>query len=99
MSDPTAPQAFMDRWQTAGAPEQRARQQIDAQLAASGWVVQDCKQFDPSAGRGIALREAPLKSGFSSGLTCVRVIFINIFTFLVYPDHRSDVSHCFTVSC
>ena len=45
------------------APEQRARQQIDAQLAASGWVVQDYRQFNPSAGRGLALREAPLKSG------------------------------------
>lgn len=45
------------------APEQRARQQIDAQLIASGWAVQDYKQFNPSVGRGIALREAPLKSG------------------------------------
>ncbi len=45
------------------APEQLARQQIDAQLAACGWVVQDYKQFNPSVGRGIALREAPLKSG------------------------------------
>jgi type I restriction enzyme R subunit len=45
------------------APEQRARQQIDAQLVASGWVVQDYKQFNPGAGRGIALREVPLKSG------------------------------------
>ncbi|HNX52233.1 MAG TPA: type I restriction-modification enzyme R subunit C-terminal domain-containing protein [Pontiellaceae bacterium] len=44
-------------------PEQKARQQIDAQLVACGWVVQDYKQFNPSAGRGIALREAPLKSG------------------------------------
>ena len=44
-------------------PEQLARKQIDAQLAASGWVVQDYKQFNPSVGRGIALREAPLKSG------------------------------------
>src|ERR1035437_6874484 len=44
-------------------PEQRARQQIDALLVACGWVVQDYKQFNPSAGRGIALREAPLKSG------------------------------------
>ena len=44
-------------------PEQRARQQIDVQLIASGWVVQDYKQFNPAAGRGIALREAPLKSG------------------------------------
>ena len=44
-------------------PEQLARQQIDAQYVASGWVVQDYKQFNPSAGCGIALREAPLKSG------------------------------------
>jgi type I restriction enzyme R subunit len=44
-------------------PEAKARLQIDAQLIASGWVVQDYKQFNPSVGRGIALREAPLKSG------------------------------------
>ncbi|MFN0067654.1 MAG: helicase, partial [Limisphaerales bacterium] len=44
-------------------PEQRARQQIDAQLAACGWVVQDFKAVDLSAGRGIALREVPLKTG------------------------------------
>ena len=44
-------------------PEQLARQQIDAQLVACGWVVQNYKQFNPSAGRGVALREAPLKSG------------------------------------
>ena len=43
-------------------PEKLARKQIDDQLAASGWAVQDYKQFDPSSGRGIALREAPLKS-------------------------------------
>ena len=45
------------------APEQRARQQIDAQLAACGWAVQDYKAVDFTAGQGIALREAPLKSG------------------------------------
>ena len=44
-------------------PEQLARQQIDAQLTACGWVVQDYRQFNPSASRGIALREVPLKSG------------------------------------
>ncbi|HEY5894950.1 MAG TPA: type I restriction-modification enzyme R subunit C-terminal domain-containing protein [Chthoniobacterales bacterium] len=44
-------------------PEEKARQQIDTQLVACGWFVQDYKQFNPSAGRGIALREAPLKSG------------------------------------
>ena len=44
-------------------PEQLARRQIDAQLVACGWVVQNYKQFKPTIGRGIALREAPLKSG------------------------------------
>jgi type I restriction enzyme, R subunit len=44
-------------------PEQHAREQIDAQLTASGWVVQDYKDFNPGVGRGVALREVPLKSG------------------------------------
>jgi len=44
-------------------PEQKARQQIDAQLSACGWQVQDYKAFDPSSAPGIALREVPLKSG------------------------------------
>jgi len=44
-------------------PEQKARKQIDAQLIACGWVIQNYKQFNPSAGRGIALCEVPLKSG------------------------------------
>ena len=44
-------------------PEAQARQQIDAMLIASGWVVQDFKAVDFSAGRGIALREVPLKTG------------------------------------
>ena len=43
-------------------PEQQARQQIDAMLVGSGWVVQDYKAFNPSASRGIALREVPLTS-------------------------------------
>jgi type I restriction enzyme R subunit len=45
------------------SPEKRAREQIDAFLAASGWVVQDYRNVDLSAGRGVALREVPLKSG------------------------------------
>ena len=45
------------------APEQLARQQIDALLIAAGWAVQDFRQFNPSAACGIALREVPLKSG------------------------------------
>ena len=44
-------------------PEQQARQKIDTQLLAAGWIVQDYKKMDLSAGRGIALREVPLQSG------------------------------------
>ena len=45
------------------APEQLARHQIDALLAAAGWAVQDYSSYAPAAARGIALREVPLKSG------------------------------------
>jgi type I restriction enzyme R subunit len=44
-------------------PEAAARQQIDDQLALCGWWVQDYKKVDFSAGRGVALREVPLKTG------------------------------------
>lgn len=47
----------------AVTPEEKARQQIDAQLTAVGWAVQDYTRFDPSVARGIALREVPLKGG------------------------------------
>ena len=45
------------------APEERARQKIDALLQQCGWVIQNYKQLDLSAGRGIAIREVPLKTG------------------------------------
>ncbi len=45
------------------APEQEARERIDAQLADCGWFVQDSRQADFSEGRGIALREVRLNSG------------------------------------
>lgn len=44
-------------------PEEKARREIDAMLAASGWSIQDYKACNPSASRGVALREVPLKSG------------------------------------
>jgi type I restriction enzyme R subunit len=44
--------------------EQKARHAIDAKLTASGWVVQDRDDLDLIAGRGIAVREFPMKSGF-----------------------------------
>src|SRR5438445_4010580 len=44
-------------------PEETARQRIDAMLTASGWIVQNYKALNLSAGRGIAVREVPLKTG------------------------------------
>lgn len=45
-------------------PEQKARREIDAKLSASGWLVQDLDDIDLTAGRGIAVREFKMKSGF-----------------------------------
>ncbi len=44
-------------------PEELARQNIDALLKQCGWLIQDYKKLDLSAGRGIALREVRLKEG------------------------------------
>ena len=44
-------------------PEEEARKQIDVQLIACGWSVQNYDRFNPSESRGIALREVPLKAG------------------------------------
>jgi type I restriction enzyme R subunit len=44
-------------------PEELARQQIDALLQRCGWVIQNYKQLDLSAARGIAIREVRLKEG------------------------------------
>lgn len=48
----------------AETPEQRARREIDADLTAAGWLVQDRDELDLTAGRGIAVREFPMKAGF-----------------------------------
>ncbi len=44
-------------------PEDRARENIDHLLQAAGWIVQHKKETNLSAGRGVAVREFPLKSG------------------------------------
>ena len=45
------------------APEAEAREQIDATLAACGWMVQDVSATNIHAGRGVAIREFPLATG------------------------------------
>lgn len=42
-------------------PEQQARDRIDAQLRAAGWVVQ--KKIDFAAGPGVAVREWQTDAG------------------------------------
>lgn len=44
-------------------PEQLARETIDAQLIASGWVVQDIKAMNVGASTGVAVREYPTDTG------------------------------------
>src|SRR5512135_2184187 len=45
-------------------PEQKARKEIDTDLTAAGWVVQSLADLDLTVGRGIAVREFPMKPGF-----------------------------------
>ena len=43
-------------------PEAKARVEIDAKLAAAGWVVQDARAVNLSAARGVAVREFVMKA-------------------------------------
>ena len=45
------------------APEQLARRDIDEQLEACGWVVQDYKNAAVAAAQGVAVREVPTTAG------------------------------------
>jgi len=47
----------------ATTPEARARQKIDAMLAAAGWIVQDRADVNLHAGQGVAVREVPTPTG------------------------------------
>ncbi len=44
-------------------PESKARQQIDQKLEQAGWIVQDMKQLNLGAARGVAVREFHTDSG------------------------------------
>ncbi|HEX7736383.1 MAG TPA: hypothetical protein VF458_16130 [Ktedonobacteraceae bacterium] len=44
-------------------PEEAARQRIDEMLNEAGWIVQDRKEVNLEAGRGVAIREFGLRSG------------------------------------
>lgn len=59
----------------ATTPEARARINIDAQLTACGWVVQDRGETNLHAGRGVAVREVHTHDGYAD--------------YLQYIDHRA----------
>ncbi len=42
-------------------PEEKARQNIDSMLEASGWQIQNYKERNTDAAFGVAVREYPLK--------------------------------------
>jgi len=44
-------------------PEQQARQEIDRQLAAAGWIVQAHNAMNLGVGPGVAVREFSLETG------------------------------------
>jgi type I restriction enzyme R subunit len=46
------------------SPEALARENIDLLLTRAGWLVQSREDVNLSAGRGIAIREFPMKPGF-----------------------------------
>ncbi len=48
----------------AVTPKAQARRAIDAQLEDAGWRVRDMADIDLAAGKGVAVREFPLKPGF-----------------------------------
>ncbi|HEX2092896.1 MAG TPA: type I restriction-modification enzyme R subunit C-terminal domain-containing protein [Longimicrobiaceae bacterium] len=59
------------------SPEARARENIDRLLTQSGWQVQDRKAMNLAAGRGVAVREFPLKPGHGTA------------DYLLYVDRRA----------
>ena len=45
-------------------PEEAAREHIDVALGQAGWAVQDANAVNLATGRGVAVREFPLSSGY-----------------------------------
>src|SRR6516165_4486278 len=59
------------------SPEALARKNIDQLLTAAGWVVQSRDEVNLAAGRGVAIREFPMKPGFGEA------------DYLLYVDARA----------
>ncbi len=62
-------------------PEQIARKQIDRQLTAAGWCVQDKKRLNLHAAPGIALCETDVDGGFADYMLFVDAKAIGVLVF------------------
>lgn len=76
----------------ATTPEAKARQAIDKKLQASGWVLQDMKEFNPNASLGVAVREFVTDSGPVDYL-----LFVDKFPVGVIEAKKSDEGQNITV--
>jgi len=73
-------------------PEQEARQDIDKQLEAAGWTLQDYKQLNLGASLGVAIREFPLKkTGFADYLLFVDRKAVGVIEAKAYGTTLSGV--------
>ena len=61
-------------------PEQIARDNIDKQLIACGWIIQDKKKFNLAAGLGIAIREYQTDIGPADYVLFVSQIPVAIYS-------------------
>ncbi len=74
-------------------PEALARQTIDAQLEAAGWVIQDYNHINLGAGPGVAIREFPLKTGFADYLLFVKRKAVGVVEAKAVGMTLSGVAH------
>ena len=72
-------------------PEAKARIEIDKKLEASGYAVQDFKDFNPNASLGVAVREYPTSSGPVDYL-----IFVNKIPCGVIEAKKSQLAESLT---
>jgi type I restriction enzyme R subunit len=74
-------------------PEELARQTIDKMLQAAGWAVQDYKQMNLGAAKGVAIREFPLKTGKADYLLFVDRKAIGVLEAKAEGTTLSGVAH------
>jgi type I restriction enzyme, R subunit len=74
-------------------PETKARQQIDRKLRQAGWVIQDMKDINLSAGIGVAVREYPTDSGPAD-----YVLFVNGYAVAVIEAKQDSAGENLTVT-